>query len=218
MTDLYTNGDIGLYHASLILSPDHNMGFTVLVAGDETSLAASEPPGSRDTLKNALIDTLLPAVEGEARQQASNRFAGTYAADNNTSKCSFTIATDDRPGLGLFNGTAINGTPLQTIAESQGIGGRNQTLSVRLYPTGLKATAPTTDGTEGTYTSRMSFRATFESVPQGGGPGWCGLWTSLDGVHYGGIGIDEFIFAFAEGGEVMSVEWSALRTNLVKKS
>jgi len=110
-------------------------------------------------------------VEEEARQQASNRFAGTYVAAENASKSSFTIATDNRPGLGLFNMTTMNGTPLQTIAGSEGIGSGNETFSVRLYPTGLKTTAPTAGGTKGTYTTRMSFRAIFESLPQAFGRG-----------------------------------------------
>lgn len=209
ITDLYTkDGDVGLYSTSLILSPDHNIGLTVLVGGTGSDQ-------ERTTLVNSLINGFLPAIEDEARQQASNRFSGTYIASGNSSKTSFIIATDDRPGLGLFNATTINGTPLQLIAESQGLGSKNQTLSVRLYPTGLKTTATTADG-KGTYTSRMSFRATFEALPQPFIRGWCQTWVSLDGFLYGGVGADEFVFGFAEGGDVAYVDWRALRERLVK--
>lgn len=143
-------------------------------------------------LKNSLMNTFLPAVEDEARQQASDRFSGIYISPGNTSKTSFAIATDDHPGLGLFNATTINGTPLQLIAESQGLGGANKTLSVRLYPTRLKTTATTVDK-KGVYTSRMSFRATFEALRQSSGMGWCQTWESTDGNMYGGVGIEEFV-------------------------
>lgn len=209
ITDLYNkDGDIGLYSSELVLSPDHNIGITILVAGTGSSQ-------QRTTLKNSLIDIFLPAVEEEARHQASDRFAGSYIASANSSKSSFTIATDDRPGLGLFNATTINGTPLAVIAQSIGIGSGNQTLSVRLYPTGLKTTAMRGDG-DGTYTSRMSFRATFEALPQPSNRGWCQTWTALDGELYGGVGVDEFVFGFSEEGDVAYVEWNALRERLIK--
>ncbi|KAF6226981.1 hypothetical protein HO133_008422 [Letharia lupina] len=209
VTDLNTKeGNIGLYRSSLILSPDHNIGITVLVASTESG-------PERTMLKNSLIDTFLPAVEHEAQQQASNRFSRVYISPGNSSKTSFAIATDDRPGLGLFNATTINGTPLQLIAESQGLGGANKTLSVRLYPTGLKTTATTVDK-KGIYTSRMSFRATFEALPQSSGMGWCQTWESIDGNTYGGVGTEEFVFGFSERGSVAYVEWRALRERLIK--
>ena len=112
-------------------------------------------------------------MEAEARQQASTHFAGTYTAASNASNSSFTITTDDSPGLGLFNITTLNGTPLQTIADSLGLGSANQTLSVRLYPTGLKTA------------TRMSFRATLEALPQVMNRGWCQTWVELDGELFG---------------------------------
>lgn len=209
ITDLYTkDGDVGLYSTSLILSPDHNIGLTVLAAGTGSDQ-------ERTRLVNSLITRFLPAIEDEARQRASNRFSGTYTASGNSSKTSFIITMDDRPGLGLFNATTINGTPLQLIAESQGLGSKIQTLSVRLYPTGLKTTAMTADG-KGTCTSRISFRATFEALPQPSIRGWCQSWVSLDGNLYGGVGADQFVFGFAEGGDVAYVDWRALRERLVK--
>lgn len=209
VTDLYTKiGDIGAYSASLILSPDHNIGLTVLVAGTGSGQ-------TRTALRNSLIDTFLPAIEDEARQQAAHIFSGTYIAPGNNSKTSFTIATDDRPGLGLFNATTIKGAPLQLLAESEGLGSKDQTLSVRLYPTGLTTTATTANG-NGTYTSRMSFRATFEALPQPSSIGWCQTWVMLDGILYGGVGTEEFVFGFTEGGDVAYVEWRALRERLVK--
>ena len=211
VTDLYTkDGDIGLYSSSLILSPDHNIGFTVLTAGTGSGQ-------TRGTLKDSLIDYILPAVEEEGRQQASKRFAGTYTAAGNSSKSTLTIATDDRPGIGIFNATTLDGTTLETIARSQGIGSGNQTFSVRLYPTGLETEVPTADG-QGMYTSRASFRATFEAIPQPFGIGWCNTWVLLDNAMYGGIGLDEFIFGFAEGGTVEYVEWRALREKLTRSS
>ena len=75
---------------------------------------------------------------------------------------------------------------------------------MRLYPTGLKTA------------TRMSFTATLEALPQVMNRGWCQTWVELNGELYGGVGVDEFVFGFEEGGEVVWVEWSALRERLVR--
>ena len=73
----------------------------------------------------------------------------------------------------------------------------------------------TADG-KGTYTSRISFRATFEALPQPSIRERCQSWVSLDGNLYGGVGADQFAFGFAEGGDVAYVDWRVLRERLVK--
>ena len=47
-----------------------------------------------------------------------------------------------------------------------------------------------------------------EALPQVMNRGWCQTWVELDGELYGGVGVDEIVFGL---GEVMWVEWSALR-------
>ena len=67
-TDLYTkSGDIGAYSAYLILSPDHGVGFTVLVNSASTIGATAVAR----RLADALVSEVSPAVE-----EAGGRFVG----------------------------------------------------------------------------------------------------------------------------------------------
>jgi hypothetical protein len=54
--DLYTKaGDLGSYSSILALSPDHNVGFTILAAGVGTTEAVA---GLSDVVANALLPAL----------------------------------------------------------------------------------------------------------------------------------------------------------------
>ena len=121
----------------------------------------------------------LPAIVEEARQQASLGFTGTYSAPPGTNTSSntngtspnlsaLTITTDARPGLAASNITSLSGLTLAAILGAP----EPSSFSVRLYPTGLRTVARAADG-KGTYTKRMSFRATFEVLPRSDGLGAC---------------------------------------------
>lgn len=194
--DLYTkSGDIGVYSSVLALSPDHNVGFTILGAGKSTheSLALAA---------DLVSATLIPALEHSAKTQASKRFAGTYALSNGNS--SISIIADDGPGLSITSWINNSADMLKGFASLNGISDPSQ-LSIRLYPTGLESPG------------QISFRAVVPpSMPPGIGPftSSCITWVTVDSQVYGNVGIDEFVFDVDADGDAVSVSPRALRTVL----
>lgn len=194
--DLYTkSGDIGTFSSVLALSPDHNVGFTILGAGQNTHVSLA--------LASDLISaTLIPALEQSAKNQASKRFGGTYALNSGNS--SISITTDDGPGLKITSWINNSSDMFKAFATLNGISDPSQ-LSIRLYPTGLE-----TPG-------QVSFRAVVPpSMPNGIGPftSSCITWVTVDSQVYGNVGIDEFVFDVDADGDAMSVSPRALRTVL----
>jgi len=194
--DLYTkSGDIGVYSSVLALSPDHGVGFTILGAGNNTheSLALASD------LVSAI---LLPALEQSAKNQAKQRFAGTYTLDDTNS--SITLTTDDGPGLVVTNWINNSSSMLTAFMVLEGITNPSQ-LSIRLYPTGLESPG------------KISFRAVVPPpLPPGIGPFTSSsiTWVTLDSHVYGNVGIDEFVFDLDRSGNAVSLSPRALRTTL----
>lgn len=196
--DLYTkSGDIGVYSSVLALSPDHSVGFTILGAGDNSHESLA--------LASDLVSAILiPALEQSAKNQAHQRFAGTYALANTNS--SITLTTDDEPGLLVTNWINNSSSMLTAFMVLNGIRDPSQ-LSIRLYPTGLESPG------------KISFRAvTPPALPPGIGPftSSCITWVTLDSHVYGNVGIDEFVFNVDQSGNAVSVSPRALRTTLKK--
>lgn len=199
--DIYSKaGDIGAYSSTIALSPDHNVGFTVLSAGADGH--------AKVALAADLISArLIPSLEASAKSQATTRFIGNYAASNGTNS-SMAITTDDGPGL-LVTSWVNNGTNM--IESMVTLAGHTQdpsTLSIRLYPTGLESPG------------QISFRAlmppTLSTVGNGPFTSSCITWVTVDGKVYGNVGIDEFVFNVDETGSVNSIAPLVLRTTLSK--
>lgn len=137
-TRLLLGGNEG-YSAVLALSPDHQLGFSVLVAGEG---ALSE----RWPLRAATATRFVGAAEHAAFEVARRNAAGTFAARHDGGSnataggTNLTITvSEDHPGLGLpefFIGGAdarINMTdPISDPIMYEGL-----EMHVRLYPTGL---------------------------------------------------------------------------------
>ncbi|CEJ59343.1 hypothetical protein PMG11_07971 [Penicillium brasilianum] len=199
--DIYSKaGDIGAYSSTIALSPDHNVGVTVLSAGADGH--------AKVALAADLISArLIPGLEASAKSQATTRFAGNYAASNGTNS-SMAITTDDGPGL-LVTSWVNNGTNM--IESMMTLAGHTQdpsTFSIRLYPTGLESPG------------QISFRAlmppTLSTVGNGPFTSSCIAWVTVDGKVYGNVGIDEFVFNVDETGSVNSIAPLVLRTTLSK--
>jgi hypothetical protein len=194
--DLYTkSGDIGTYSCVLSLDPDHNAGFVLLGAGNSTHVSLA-------LASDLVAESLLPALEQAAKNQAHARFAGTYALG--TGNSSITITTDDGPAL-VVTSWVNNGTNmLQSYMALNGITDPSM-LDIRLYPTGLESPG------------QLSFRAVIPPpLPSGVGPfsSSCISWVTLDSRVYGNVGIDEFVFNLDGKGNVVSVSPRVLRTVL----
>lgn len=208
--DLYTKqGDIGNYSSIIVLSPDHNVGFTILAAGKGGTNTVSG-------LTDQIIEELIPALEKSAKIQAHKRFSGSYAIKHKNTTMSMSITTDSGPGLKVSNWTFGGKDMFPVIEKLQPtmIGKLNSyssnSLDVRLYPTGLE------------NPGQVGFRAIIQTLSKpSGGPftSVCKPWLSVDGSPYGGIGVDEFIFDVNCKGEVTGVSPRAFRlTTLSKKN
>lgn len=125
--DLYLKaGGNGDYTSVIALSPDHGLGYSILVAGS-TATAARWP------IRDAVGETFVPAAEYAAVENARDNLSGTFVS-NATEGTNLTLTVDDdQPGLGL---------------ESFFVNGEDKLKAsvARLYPTGLYA-----DGTSLAY-------------------------------------------------------------------
>ncbi|OGM50823.1 beta-lactamase [Aspergillus bombycis] len=196
LIDLYTkSGDLGMYSSMLALSPEHSLGFTILAAGESTTQAVA-------LITDLTINTLIPALENAAREEAKTQFAGEYSSGN----ASIKITTDDQPGLKVIEWTNESVDMMQLLVANLGLQNASH-LSVRLYPSGLTAQG------------RVGFRAVFQDVSEGDkgiGPVTraCTTWTSVDSIIYGNVGADEFVFRVDGRGRAVSVSPRALRVEI----
>ncbi|KAL3485362.1 beta-lactamase/transpeptidase-like protein [Aspergillus germanicus] len=202
MIPLYIKaGDIGGYSAMMGLSPDHDVGFTILAAGEGTTLAVM-------TLADLISKFLIPALDEAAKMEAHNSFAGTYSSAATNS--SLEVTTDDGPGLRVTK-WRNNGKDILDALPLIQLGPPGQGVELRLFPTGLK------------HGRRLSFRSV---RPSGFGTGpscgpitrACRSWMLVDGSVYGALGIDEFVFETGEDGRAISASPRAMRVSLARES
>ena len=212
LTQLYSKqGDTGTYHAALVLSPEHDLGWVVLTAGTPEG----DNPTIREDLLNAFGDMFLPAAEEQAQKEAEEAYAGTYVdkATNSTAKIS---VNDRRPGLTttslISRGVPIIG-PDSALKEQFGAGG-----FAKLYPSGLR-TVSASGGGEGTYESRVGFRATFfNQTEEDKVQDPCLMsWTALGAPSYGQVTLDNWVFDMGEDHKAKALTVKMLRLKLEKE-
>ncbi|KAF4951283.1 hypothetical protein FGADI_7596 [Fusarium gaditjirri] len=207
VVDLYTkNGAIGLYTAIIVLSPDHEIGYVALVAGTNRSYLLSYLP-------DILAQTLLPAAENAARNNAVKRFTGAFKGP----KSQLTVTMDDT--LVVRNWTRGDLDVIATLAALTWPG-LHVTPVLRLYPMGLKGN------------KQISFRAIFkgkavdESTAEAEanatdaniGPFSGGYlsWATVDSLTYGNIGVDDFDFEVDRDGNATGITPRVMRETLAK--
>jgi hypothetical protein len=213
LTQYYTKqGDLNGYHAALVLSPEHEVGWVVLTAGTLDSNA----PVIRTTLMNSFAEILMPAVEAQAQVEAGINFNGTFTDPATNS--SITVAAGDNGHAGLSilqltnHGVEIFGTNVSPIVSSFGIKPTTQ-----MFPTTLKTISKTADGT-GTYESRLGFRMVYFQQDEAGvlGDPCLNTWTVFGAPTYGQRSLDDIVFNMAEDGTALSVELRMLRLTMTK--
>ncbi|KAJ5343681.1 Beta-lactamase-related protein [Penicillium brevicompactum] len=198
-TDLYTKaGDIGMYSSFIGLSPDHDAGFSVLLAGSNSHQSTA-------MISEIVSDILLPTLDLVARNQALERFGGTYQLATDGSNSSITITADDSPGLKIESWISNSVDMYATLMSMQKVTDRSA-MSIRLQPTGLQT------GT------RIGFAAVIYSqpTPPNAGPitGSCFSWQLLESFIYGNVALSEFEFEVNDDGNATSVSPRALRITL----
>ncbi|CAI7653968.1 unnamed protein product [Penicillium pancosmium] len=202
LIDLYTkSGDIGSYSSILALSPDHGVGFTILVAGTGGHAVVA-------MVADLVAQTILPALEYIAKDQARVRFAGTYSAPSGGVNSSISIATDFGPGLRVTNWTSNSTDMFQSLATLRGANDTSQ-ITIRLYPTGLE--------TPGNISFRALIPPDLGLTPIGPFTGSCITWVTVDSFIYGGVGLDEFVFALDDNLSATSVSPRVLRIDLQRQ-
>lgn len=118
--DLYLKAGGNLDYTSVIaLSPDHGLGFSILVAGYTASDA-------RWPIRDALGETFVRAAEYAAAENAQDNLSGTFIRSSSEGTNITLTVDDDQPGLGLES-FYVNGE--DTLGNAV----------ARLYPTGLYA-------------------------------------------------------------------------------
>lgn len=196
-------GDILSYSSYVVLSPDYNVGFTVVVAGNQTTSTAEQ-------LISTITAALFPAVATTAKKQADVKYSGTYTASDSSLNSTLTISTEPgNPGL-VVSGWISNGTSIAVpLAASFG----TSDMDIRLYPSGLVdkiSERRTRVGYKGVFAAKGKEpnEGVFDST--------CTSWISPARI-YGNVGIDGFVFEIQDG-QVVGVEPRAFRTTLVKRS
>ncbi|KAF2799534.1 beta-lactamase family protein-like protein [Melanomma pulvis-pyrius CBS 109.77] len=207
-------GTFRKYTAFITLLRDFNIGFTIMMAGDPTL--------SNFQIADLLGESLIPAYDAVARDEADKLYSGIYVSLDSV----IIITTDpEKPGLGVGPWIS-NGTDMVEMALKLQAGSSSKSFvagvlaevraETRLYYTQLESKS--SNGGK-----RQSWKAVFENT-SGPGAGQrlfstsCAAWVGVTGVTYDSLPLDEFVFNFDSTGKVVSVENLALRSTLYKVS
>jgi hypothetical protein len=196
--DLYTkNGGIGVYSSEIVLVPEWDIGISILVAGSGSTLSR---------IFQMIAEVMGPALEAAARKQADAAYSGHYVSSDPKLNSSITITTDDSlSGLGITSWISNGTNMLDTVALLL-----VPNPSIRLYSTGLKKKL--SDGS-----SLVSWRAVIDDMDQSNATSvfpTCTNWGGVDGLMYGTIATDDFVFTLGRDGVAESVEPRVLRSRL----
>ncbi|KAK0648029.1 beta-lactamase/transpeptidase-like protein [Cercophora newfieldiana] len=213
------------YRSRISLLDSYGLGLTILTAGDQSALPI---------LFNAVIGTLVPAVDATALKQATSAYAGTYiqtATSSSNISATATIAMDG-PSLRLTNLT-LNGkdiifglneiwkyslSPLLAaeMAKTTGI--------YRIYPAEIYRESILPNGkkvVEEDWRFEWGLEENYEvetDLPgKGISEGECKSWKLVDWLYYGGQSVDRIVFVKDERGEVIGVEVPFLRTGVLER-
>lgn len=175
-------GDLGMYSSYVVLIPELRVGFTVLSAGQ----SASE---NTRILGDILVDTFVPAVRAAASDEVAEVYAGIFSDEATGSNITL-AAKDAEPGLNIEEWSFGGQDVLSLLGKLKGAD-----ITARLYYSGLEN--ETSNGTV------SAWRAVYETVTRTVGPGplspICDSWFTVDGLTYGGVGLDEFLVTTVEG-------------------
>lgn len=195
-------GNIGLYSSYLALLPTYGVGVTILEA-DSASQPLIEP------LAISISQTLAPALQQAAQEQAQVNYGGSYQLNESFTALLQINANDGLPGLAITKFTVNSTDLLATYAEIAGIQPNN--LSARLYSTNA---VQKVNGAE-----RIGWRMVLQDVTLSPAvPGACETWTVMDRPTYGGYALDQFLFNLGADGKATSMIYPALGLEIQRTS
>jgi hypothetical protein len=195
--DIYTKGgDWQFYHCAFALIPDYDLSITMHASGMESP--APHAKWMFTELYNIILPKLMPALEKAGKDEAAERYAGTYSDEESNS--TLTLAIDDGPGLSIVE-WKIRG--IDALFAVGNIGESGKPVEGRLFPTNL-----TTESQEAwravldTRTDEEREKADADIFFQGS---WGRTFLALDRLVYNFKCMDEFIFGIGEDGKASSV-------------
>lgn len=209
--DLYTkSGDLGPYKGNLVLIPDFDVTFAILMGGpDANSAAVTMAVGQ-------IVELLIPALDEVAKEEAKKNFAGTYTDEETNS--TVTLSLDDGPGLLVTELVMRDIDVLENYAlyvATQGGAPPSEKIEVtpRLYSSGLQAD------------DQLGFRAMFYTGSVEGDAQLeeqlpfipdvaCNAFFQLDRVNYGMNAMEDFVFSVSEEGCAEELEARFWRVKL----
>jgi hypothetical protein len=215
--EVYTKGGGAYgYTSHLGVVDDYGIGIAILTAG---------PGASLNVLMDTVYSILLPAIDAEARSQATV-YTGTFSSSKTSTSAATTlvITSDDLPGLCITNLTR-NGTdilqsiPLIWNMTVPTVGTLSLPHGFRIFPAGIS-----TPGSSKTSSTpdlvREDWRINFDIVRadpsdsppselpgRGAFDGFCGSWQTADWIYYGEQALDRIVFVRdARTGDVVGTE------------
>ncbi|KAF2754506.1 beta-lactamase/transpeptidase-like protein [Pseudovirgaria hyperparasitica] len=199
ISDLYTKlGGNNGYTTVFALSPDHGIGYSILIGGPSAST-------DRFPLRDLVGETFITAAEHAGVEHGAKSIAGTYVSQNSSgTNLTFTVDAD-RPGLGLqhlyFEGVESRASLIQIGLEDEI---PQENLTVRLYPMGLRSPGPS-NSTFGPRTEYLAFRAAPQITPinpRTSSEGGVGMFDNSCFVTWSSVDFnvpDEFVLEFLAG-------------------
>jgi hypothetical protein len=213
------------YVSQFSVVDQYGVGFVVLTAGPREAPTAS-------ILNEAIISTLIPAVDSEARQQAE-KYTGTFTPVFSISTETADQGFSPKLVLSMDNGTGIKIESLTRSGSDILKGIQKIWASVlpqvgilnpdmRIYPTEIERAALGEDGVVD-----QDWRISFDIVPsdnaaisdlpgQGRLSKMCSSWQTIDWLYYGGKSLDRIVFKVNQtDGTVLGVNIPFLRSGLL---
>jgi hypothetical protein len=216
------------YRSRISLLETYGLGLTILTAGDQSALPI---------LFNAVISTLIPAIDAVALEQAAEHYAGIYTTQNVTpspnaaATATATVAMDG-PSLRLTNLTLNGKDILFGLGEIWKYSLSPLLAAEMAKTTGIYRIYPAEIYREATWNGRKVVKedwrfewgleenagAETDLPGRGISEGECKSWKLVDWLYYGGQSVDRIVFVKdGETGEVVGMQVPFLRTGVLEK-
>lgn len=208
ITELYTKlGDAGNYASYLVVVPDYDFGFSVIVTSGIAT--AAERSAAAHLLADLVSETILPALRDQAAVETKRNYEGTYTSvGRNTSTLILTYNETASAGFGLTITSLVNEGRdllnfLQIALGSDQLVLAPSTVDLKTGRRGFVATPVTAPGA---YTGLFS--EVFATNAD---------WLNNNGITYGGQALGTFYFDIAEDGSAVAALPAVLRGKRFKK-
>ncbi|RYC64305.1 hypothetical protein CHU98_g1909 [Xylaria longipes] len=209
VTDMYTKlGDSGNYASYIVVVPDYDFGFSVLVTSGIAG--AAERSAAAHLLADLVSETILPALRDQAAAETKRNYEGTYTGTGqNTSTLTLTYNQTAGAGYGLTLTSLVNDghdllSLLQITSGSDQLVLAPSTIDPKTKQRGFVIT-PVTPQVQ--YTGLFSKMFATNSD-----------WLNNNGVTYGGKALGTFYFDVADDGSAIAALPAVLRGKKFKKS